>query len=762
MIFLIFQLEAKMNQRLIPLILLTALLSGCVTVPPPRPSAAPLTATVARAITDNDAAFLSKLKLVEGAKTSIDLMYYIYADDFSSSTLSKALIDAAGRGVKVRLLVDYHTNYKRLDLFALLEKEGGGNLLVRFYNRPTRNIVKDAVYMTMGCGTQTAPPVAGACSAEKYAAIDLLFAKETIDGQPVGSRNISNLNIGTSGLFLSGLYAKRPDLMAQAVQQGQNLDLAKMGSGASSATPQDRENLKKVAQSSWDAKTAPLFERLEAKAFLFFAFALYGEQLNPINDLVTGVLPVGKEFSPEETRDWNHLTDFLHHKLLLVDRQRLQMGGRNIEDSYHMHPNPQVKKYLFMDTDLYAELQQGGEGVGKAFDDLWNFTAMVATLAEVRQHAPNDFAANPQAFAEAEKNCRSLVDQEVRDFCIDKEFQIHFKTLDMRMAGLQKEMAANAGRYRQEYLPTVASQPARIFPIDAGAVLAYFENLPYDRALPPAERTRTYGAQAGEEAKGGKYISDLWLTSLPDVCARATPEQPARIILHNAYFFPPANLTHTLSRLAGSEQDCSNVTVTVLTNSIETTDLNVVNLAARHSLKAFTEFYQQQSDPVKRARFEYWEYQPRQGEANLSLHSKVTVLGDAIVVGSANADVRSFMMDSNNAMLVTNAPEFQREYLAFVQKLLDDPARVKKLNDYFSTTPRETMLQEDLAVFRQIMAKYGMDKKLGPEQAQQVEGRFIRMLNDAYTLTKGSIDTATSLQERRKMQNSFNGEFKPI
>jgi len=189
--------------------------------PPPRPSAAPLTATVARAITDNDAAFLSKLKLVEGAKTSIDLMYYIYADDFSSSTLSKALIDAAGRGVKVRLLVDYHTNYKRLDLFALLEKEGGGNLLVRFYNRPTRNIVKDAVYMTMGCGTQTAPPVAGACSAEKYAAIDLLFAKETIDGQPVGSRNISNLNIGTSGLFLSGLYAKRPDLMAQAPLQSE-------------------------------------------------------------------------------------------------------------------------------------------------------------------------------------------------------------------------------------------------------------------------------------------------------------------------------------------------------------------------------------------------------------------------------------------------------------------------------------------------------------------------------------------------------------
>ena len=106
-------------------------------------------------IADNDAAFLNKLRLVEQAGQSIDLMYYIYADDYSSSTLSSALIAATGRGVKVRMLVDYQTNYKRLDLFSLLEKEGGGNLKVRFYNRPTKNIVENAVYMTMGCGPST-------------------------------------------------------------------------------------------------------------------------------------------------------------------------------------------------------------------------------------------------------------------------------------------------------------------------------------------------------------------------------------------------------------------------------------------------------------------------------------------------------------------------------------------------------------------------------------------------------------------------------
>ena len=60
-----------------------------------------------------------KIRLVEEAKSSLDLTYYIYADDQSSSVLSEALIAAARRGVKVRLLVDYQTNYKRLDMFAV-------------------------------------------------------------------------------------------------------------------------------------------------------------------------------------------------------------------------------------------------------------------------------------------------------------------------------------------------------------------------------------------------------------------------------------------------------------------------------------------------------------------------------------------------------------------------------------------------------------------------------------------------------------------
>jgi len=445
-----------------------------------------------------------------------------------------------------------------------------------------------------------------------------------------------------------------------------------------------------------------------------------------------------------------------------VDRRLLQMGGRNIEDSYHMHPNPLVKKYLFMDTDLYAELRPGNDQLAGTFDDMWDFTAMVATLAEVRQHAPNDFAANQKALTEVEKNCHVLTDTAVRNACVERELQIRILTLDQRMAEMHKEMNENADRYRKEYMSTISGQPPALFPVDASALLTYYENTPFNRSVPPAERIRTYGAEAGNEADNGKNITALWLESLTKVCSQATPERPARIILHNAYFFPPANLTYGLSTLASGDLDCSNVTVTVLTNSIATTDLNVVNLAARHSLKAFSEFYQKQSNPARQAKFEYWEYQPRSGEANLSLHSKVTLLGDAIAIGSANADVRSFYMDSNNAMQVTDAPELLGSYRSFIQKILDDPVRVKKLNDYFTNTPRETMLQEDLAVFRQIMIKYGVDRKLDAEKKLRIEGRFVQMLNDAYQLTVESIDPEKSMSRKRRQQNNFNSQFKPI
>lgn len=751
------------------LLLLAAVTTGCALLPgggglttetlTQTASAWPLQIGEGRVYTDNDAAFLSKLQMIEGARTSIDLSYYIFTDDESSSKLIKALLDATRRGVTVRLIVDYATNYNDLDLLSMMEAEGNGKLQVRLYNRPTANIVKDAVFMTMGCAKQTAPSRPTECSAEKFAAIDKLFADEKIAGVPTAGRNISNLNIGNSGLFLSGLYAKRGDVAALAVQQGQGIDVQQLKGQGATASPKKKEQLKKLGKDYWESKTSGPFQRLQANAELFFAFAMYGQQLNPLKETLTSLLPVDRRFSDDEVRDWDHFTDYTHHKFLLVDRNAVQLGGRNVENSYHMHPDPLIRKYVFMDTDLSATFAQGGDAVAQAFENLWNFSAMVATLDEVRQHAPNDFVMNLKY---AEHACASQQGKPAHDKCVATEMPTHVHGLAQRMADAKRTVEAHARTYDTKYTPTPTPQAGLSFALDKGSLLAYLENLPFDTQLPPEKRQRIYGALAGKEAQGGKHIHDAWLRALPGVCAAATPGNPKRIILHNAYFFPPANLTYGFSRLMSGDYDCSNVTVTVLTNSIDTTDLNVVNLAAGHVLKAFTEFYQQHSDPARRATFEYYEYQRPANGPSPSLHTKVSVFGDDIIIGSANADVRSFMMDSNNAMLVRNAPDFARTYLAYLQGIFADPARSKKLNDYFATTTRASMVQEDLAVFRKIMAKYGVDKRVSEEQRKQIEARFVQMLDDAYGLTRDSISPDLSAAKRRENQDRFNEQFKPL
>ena len=728
-------------------------------------SAGPLSVANAFVITDNDAAFQSKLKLINEAKTSLDLVYYIYDDDYSSAALSEALIAAAQRGVKVRLLVDYFTNYSRLDLYTLLERQSQGKIEVRLYGRPTQNIVRDAVYMTMGCGPQqpaAAPATAKPdCSKEKFARIDQLFAGETINGSPAAARNISNINTGPSGLFLSALYSKRADVMAMAVQDSQKLDAAALQTGAAGASRQDKENLKKVGKLYWQARTGSAFQRLEAGTQLFFVSAIYGQQLAPVQEVFASALPIDRKLGADELRDWDHFTDFTHHKLLLADGAKLQMGGRNVADSYHMHPNPLVGKYIFMDTDLVATATSGEERLTASYNSLWNFSPMVATLAEVRAHAPNDFIANLDVYAQANKSCAGSAQSLAHENCVDKTFQSHAKSLDERVSQRALEMEQHARRYRTQYARQIAAPTTPNFSVDASAQLYYLENLHFDKNASMGSRQRLYGAKVGRESASGKHIHDIWLASLRGVCAGATPQAPRQVVLHNAYFYPSGNLAAALSELFGSKGDCSNVTVKVITNSLDTTDLNVVNILARHSIKAFTEFYLSRADSARRAKFEYYEYQPRPGTATLSLHTKVTVLPDALLLGSANADVRSFMMDSNNAALIRNAPALQREYAGFVQGIVES-SRVKMVNDAFIKTPREQMIAQDLVTLRQLLAKYRVEQRLDPATQKAVESRFVELLNLSYSLTRDAINPDATERARREAQDKFDELFKPI
>lgn len=717
-------------------------------------STPPLGVDDAVVLADNDAAFQSKLELIRGAKQTLDLAYYIYSDDYSSSVLSRALLDATERGVRVRLLVDYLTNYKSLDLFAMLEERARatkGSLEVRFYNRPTRNVVRDAVFMTMGCGAESAARLTQGCDERKYAEIDTLFA-----GDP-GPGAASNYNSGFSGLFLSGLYGKDAEVMTLALKEGQGVDPAAMKAGAGETTPEQKAQLKQVGRLYVRSRFGAGLPRVFAKLQLLVAFGIYGEQLNPIHDELTAFLPVERSRrTPDSQRDWNHLSDFLHHKVLLADRTRLQLGGRNVEDSYHMRPNPLNRKYVFMDTDVRLDLRSGGEDLARAYDQLWNFRTMVADLREIGLHAPNDLAA-ARAIAGAtvkEEGLPEDADATKARFeaLVDQYSGDRAARIERRYA----ELTRSAADYASKYAPPAAPAPGPRFAIDPGAEVYYVENLPFLLAHPgdsPAERS--FGAENDREGEAGKHIHTLWLAAIQNVAKTATAEQPQEIFLHNAYFSLPSNMLRLFGEMIDGEIDARHVTVRVLTNSIETTDLNIVNLVANHSLKAFADYYQQRRDPVKGARVEYHEYRKaadQPGGANLSLHSKVELYGDDVFIGSANADVRSYVQDSNNGLFIRGAKRFRSEYRAWLQQLLDDPARTKDAGAEIAAKSREQLMAEAKQTLGDLLEKYDVQVV----ERATLEARLEKTLNDAYTLTWRILQGG---RDGRAAEREFNDLF---
>jgi len=139
--------------RLVIAALLVALLSGCAGVLP-QVERTPSTALVAAPdaplaelarhanippgqsgvwpLLQGSYALDARLAMIENARRSLDLQYYLLADDSTGRPILRALRDAAARGVRVRLLVDdlYTIDLDRL----LLGLAATPNIEVRLFN----------------------------------------------------------------------------------------------------------------------------------------------------------------------------------------------------------------------------------------------------------------------------------------------------------------------------------------------------------------------------------------------------------------------------------------------------------------------------------------------------------------------------------------------------------------------------------------------------------------------------------------------------
>jgi cardiolipin synthase C len=683
-------------------------------------SAPDLKVSKARVMIDNDAAFDSKLQAVRSARAgeTIRLSYYIYSQDESSAVFLTELLKAAARGVHIRLIADFITNYGNLDLFSYLEAQGRGMIQIKLYGRPTPLIVRDGMFVTTLCPVADEKIKPTTCSDAKWKALEKTYPDFY------------------ARLLLAGLYDLDFTAVTTAVLKGQILDVETLTKNGSTS-PEDKKQFLEFLKLVYKAKmkSDPI-----AGLKVMLALQLYGDKLNPILNEILGRVPVSQK-GDKSPRDWEHITDFTHHKVLIIENRFVQLGGRNIENSYHMKPNSLTKKYIFMDTDMAAELSGGGDAISKAYDRLWNFSTMTMPLKDVRSLMPNDLVVNNEAMKASFDKCSSknynTPEDRIRfEKCVDFEVVRHpkYETLPARMAKIGKVLENGVNIYNTQYLPkksySQSWKPGPAYSDElsskdmSGLLLAYIENLPFDRRQKEADSERRFGSIPGQELKYGKYIHQLWYKGLENTClASAKDGKEKRVIIHSAYFLPPALLLRGFSKMLDGTWDCHKVRVTFLTNSPETTDLNHINVAARYVMSQFFqtvqnrhEIYGSYSDN-RAARFEYFEYLKESGGFGLSLHTKTSVLGDDMIIGSANADVRSYYMDTNNGFFIRGAKELTAAYITFIDGITSDKKKTRDLTALYSnpTMTLESIFNSDRKMLEELVDKNELTKKFTPE-----------------------------------------------
>lgn len=700
-----------------------------------------------RVLVDNDAAFKSKIAALKSAKAgeTIRMSYYIYSDDHSSSVFLKEMLAAVGRGAQIKLFADLLTNYKYADVFSYLESVSRGAIKTRFFFSYTPKLKRDLNFLSRPCSAGNAASKASstACSSEKWAQIQ------------------QNPSLDAYGkLLLSGILSKSSTAMKVAISEGQQIDPAKMkdGAGSKSETEQFMEFLKLVLK-------AKLSNDSTASVKVALAYMMYGDKLNPAMNKINGIVPLEQQ-GDGSAEDWEHISDFTHHKFLLIGNRFLQLGGRNIENSYHTKPSPLTQKYIFKDVDAAIELTSGGETAAKAFDELWSFSGNTLSLEQVLKEAPADFVMNMKASGETYFKCsqkagaygpsrRSSVAK-----CLEANLTKHpdYKNLEQRMNAVAKKLDENAIKYAQydskvvETWSTPDNLEGKISSHDQERMLlTYIENLHFDKRKPVNERTHVLGSKPGSELQSGKYLHYLWMRGMENACAVSSKKlnpgaQPKRVILHSAYFLPSSALMKTMGKMIDGTWDCSGVRLTILTNSLETTDLNIINLMGRYQMTAFYRAYSGRDEwfgnkiyadnplvdprfhPESRsngrsAKVDYFEVKNMNSDnARISLHAKVAILGDDAIIGSANGDVRSYYMDTNNGFYIRGATNFVKQYTAWLDKKMSNSDLTRPVVKQF-TSPGIDVDQtirrlnaEDRALINGFLSKRKLDSKVSPEQ----------------------------------------------
>lgn len=700
-----------------------------------RATSGKLALTEGEILIDNDASFDSKVNMIRSATRSIRMSYFIYADDDSSSIITSELIKAATqRNVKVSLLVDFITSYGRVDFFQMMAQEGRGNIDIRFYNFPSIRIQQDAVYMTLPCPA-VAKPDSDTCKRSKEATMKTL--------------NPNNPTFFSS-LFLAGLYSKNATAMKIALGLGGQIDPAKLKASGAETSEEDMARMMEFLKLYYEAKVKG---NIGAMIKLTIAMFMYGEELNPIVNELSGRIPLASERETlpgkktTHAQEWDHLTDYTHHKLVAVDGREFQLGGRNVEDSYHMKSRVPPKagekakgKYIFMDTDFRGQTAPGGiAAIEKSYDRTFNFREMVAPLSEVQRVIPADLIMNNEALGEAAMGCMAQAQASKLTMSVEKcvksamRSSAKYVSSATRVAAAKQALEESVTNYTNNYARNGkkvmrdnvkgAAWSANVGNLSTNDLRSsevyYVENTSFNvKAKKDEDIVRRAGSRIGGEKFYNKNIHALWYRGLENACYTSKKQnKDVRVVLHTAYLFMPSGLIHKIAKmLNGDYGDCSRVRVTLLTNSFATTDLNVINIFSRYQMNQLFSRYAGLQEYVKKNKerrffptLDYFEYNAEGAGLGVSLHTKLSLLGDDMIIGSANADTRSYAMDTNNAVFIRNAHDLNRDYVQFIDRLIGDSKRTKNMTHEYAFMQNAQLKAENNMILGAMICRW--DKK---------------------------------------------------
>lgn len=264
--------------------------------------------------TNNNAALRAKMKIIDDAKTSLDIAYYIFKDDVVGKSVALKIVDAANRGVKVRLIVDGSMFLNR-DFFKAMVATNPDNISIAYF----RPITFDGIAKEFQPTLNQLAGMVGKLFTGSNDGVSNLSYHELLASSPTQLKTLWDLGVGS---FLNPMKV------------------------LPSLSDMNRYNGMSFAQSLANTLSSTSSKKMTMNEISNFANYLASR------------------------------TKRMHHKLILADNSVVVTGGRNMWAPSHFD-HDQLQNELpgdiaTVDTDIFARSAAISRAAKANFDTYWD------------------------------------------------------------------------------------------------------------------------------------------------------------------------------------------------------------------------------------------------------------------------------------------------------------------------------------------------------------------------------------------------------